>query len=257
MNIVVCCKFTPNTQDIETRPDGSISLDKAEWQISEYDLQAIEAGVRLSEATGGKLIALSLGSPRIEAARLRKDLLSRGPDELHLITDDTLGNVDTAVVSTVLAETIKKIGADLVLCGEGSADLYFQQTGAQIGERLSWPTLNGIESIEPNGNRLKVERLLESEIEVLDVPLPAVLTVTSSINTPPVPGMKALLSASKKPVKVWSLSELGLDTNLTASIEVISTSAPRTIERKGVIIDGTTEEAVAELVRYLDSEGAL
>lgn len=256
MNIIVCCKFVPDTQDIETRPDGSVSLDRAVWKISEYDLQAVEAGVRMAAATGGKLIALSVGPPRIDAAQLKKDLLSRGPEELNLVIDSNLANADTAVVSAILAEVIKQVGADLVLCGEGSADYYFQQTGLQVGERLGWATLNGIEVIEPMGDRVKVERLLENEIEVLDVPLPAVLTVTSSINTPPVPGMKAVLSAGKKPVKVWSLAELGLE-SLTARLEVISTSAPKTVDRKGQIIGGSVTEAVAELVRNLGGEGLI
>lgn len=256
MNIIVCCKFAPDTQDVEKRTDGSISIEKAAWKISEYDLQAIEAGVLLAEKTGGKLIAISVGPHRIDAPQLKKDLLSRGPEELHLVTDPCLANADTAVTSTLLAEVIKKIGAHVVLCGEGSSDNYFQQTGLQVGERLKWATLNAIDAIEPVGDKLKVERLLENEIEVLEVPLPAALTVTSSINNPPVPGMKAVLGASKKPVKVWTMAELGLE-NLAARLETVSTLAPKDVDRKRQVISGTITEAVAELVRCLDSEGVI
>ncbi|MCM1564711.1 MAG: putative electron transfer flavoprotein FixA [Dehalobacter sp.] len=257
MNIVVCCKFVPNTQDIEIRPDGSYSLDKAEWQISDYDLQAIEAGVQLANTTGSRLLALSVGSSRIEATQLRKDLLSRGPEELHLVTDSILGDADTAVISKVLAEMIKKLEADLVLFGDGSADYYFQQTGLQVGERLAWANLNSIDAIEPMGDRVRVERLLEDEIEVLEVRLPAALTVTSSINTPPMPGMKAILSAGKKSVKVWSLSDAGIDAGQAARIDVISASAPENVDRKGIIINGTIQETVAELIRNIEAEGLL
>ncbi len=256
MNIIVCCKFAPDTQDIETRMDGSISLDKAVWKISEYDLQAIEAGARLAEATGGKCIAVSVGSPRIDASQFKKDLLSRGPDELYLVIDSNLANEDIAVVSTILSEVVKKVGADVVLFGEGSSDNYFQQTGLQVGEKLNWATLNAIDAIESVGDKLKVERLLENEIEVLEIPLPAALTLTSSINNPPVPGMKAVLSAGKKPVTVLSLAELGLD-NLAAHLEIVSTSAPKDADRKRQVITGTVAEAVAELVRCLDSEGVI
>ena len=256
MNIVVCCKFTPNTQDIEVRSDGSFSLDKAEWQISDYDLQAIEAGVQLANAMGGKLIAVSAGSSRIENPQLRKNLLSRGPEELHLVIDPTLANADTAVISKVLSEVIKKLDASVVLFGEGSADYYYQQTGLQVGERLGWANLNAIEAIEPLEEGLKVDRLLENEIEVLEVQLPAALTVTTSINTPAIPGMKAVLSAGKKPFKVWSLSDLGIETGEKA-IEVVNMYAPPAVDRKKVIFDGSADEAIAQLITALDSEGLL
>ena len=91
MNIVVCVKLTPDAGDIEVRPDGSISLERAEWIIGSFDLQAIEAGVRLAEAQpAGKVIALSAGPRQINNSKLKKDLLSRGPDELVLVVDDAL-----------------------------------------------------------------------------------------------------------------------------------------------------------------------
>ncbi len=77
MNIIVCYKLAPDAGDIEVRPDGSLSLERAEWTIGSFDLQAIEAGVRLVEAAGGKVTALSAGPRPIDNSRLKKDLLSR------------------------------------------------------------------------------------------------------------------------------------------------------------------------------------
>jgi electron transfer flavoprotein beta subunit len=91
MNIVVCVKANSRPSDIEVRPDGSISLERAEWGIGGFDLQAIEAGVALVEANGGKVIALTAGPQRINQSKLKKDILSRGPDELVMIADDTSG----------------------------------------------------------------------------------------------------------------------------------------------------------------------
>lgn len=256
MNIVVCCKFTPNTQDIEIRSDGSFSLDMAEWQISEYDLQAIEAGVQLATATGGKLMALSVGSSRIEAPQLRKDLLSRGPEELYVVADTRLADADTALVGKVLVEAIKKLEADVALFGEGSADYYYQQAGLQVGQRLGWATLNAVDAIEPAGDGLRVERLLENEIEELNVTLPAALSVTSGMNTPPMPGMKAILSAGKKPFEVWSLDDLGM-VDVQPGIENRDMSAPPAADRKSEVFEGGVQEAVGQLVAALDSEGLL
>ncbi|HZW03487.1 MAG TPA: hypothetical protein VFF68_06150, partial [Anaerolineaceae bacterium] len=137
MNIVVCYKLTPDAGDIEVRPDGSISLERAEWNIGNFDLQAIEAAVRLAEATVGKATAVSAGPQKINQSKLKKDLLSRGPDELFLIADDALKDADTHITARVLAAAVRQVGpVDLVLCGEGSADLYFQQVGLQLGELL-------------------------------------------------------------------------------------------------------------------------
>jgi electron transfer flavoprotein beta subunit len=132
-----------------------LSLERAEWVLSNFDLQALEAGVRMVETGGGKVTVLSAGPKQINQSKLKKDVLSRGPDELVMVVDDALANADTAATSTVLAAAVRKMeGVDLVLCGEGSADLYFQQVGLQLGERLGLPTFNAIRKIETDGQVL-------------------------------------------------------------------------------------------------------
>jgi electron transfer flavoprotein beta subunit len=257
LNIVVCVKFAPDAADIEVKSDGSISLERAEWGIGSFDLQAIEAAVQLAEVTQGKVIALSAGPARINNSKLKKDLLSRGPDELVLVADDALTGADTAVTAKVLAAAIKKVNSvDLILCGEGSADLYFQQVGLQVGERIGIPTLNAVNKIELQGDHLLVERSLEDEIEVLKVPLPAALSVTTDIHQARLPTMKEILKAGKKPVQEWSLVDLGLSV-LANKVEILRTQAPPRVERKNILINGLTEEAARELVGYLNKEGIL
>jgi electron transfer flavoprotein beta subunit len=259
MNIVVCVKLTPDAGDIQVRGDGSISLDKARWVIGSLDLQAVEAGLQLAEATVGKLIALSAGPAQIDNSLLKKDLLSRGPDELALVVDDALRDADTAVTAEVLVAAIRKLGpVDLILCGEGSADLYFQQVGLQVGERLDLPTLNAISQITPLDERhVVVERSLEDEVEVLEVPLPAVLSVTAEINQPRLPTMRQILLAGKKPVTVWKLADLGFDQPPERQLETISTQAPPHTQRKQVQIGGTPEEAAQSLAGYLKRDGII
>jgi electron transfer flavoprotein beta subunit len=232
-------------------------LDKAEWIIGDYDLQAIEAGMRLAEATSGKVIGLTAGPSQINNSKLKKDVLSRGPDEMIMIIDDLLLNADTATTSAVLAAAIQKLGgADVILCGEGSADLYFQQVGLQLGEKLGLPTINAVSKIDIEGGKLVVERSLEDEVEVLDVPLPAAISVTTDINQPRLPTMKEILKASKKPVNEWKLADLGLGGDLS-KVNVLSTRAPRQVERKQILIPGSPDEAVQALVGYLSKEGVL
>ena len=255
MNIVVCCKLAPDAADIEVNKDGSISLERAEWRIGSFDLHAVEAGARLA-AGGGNLLALCAGPTRISQSKLKKDLLSRGPDELYLVVDDALAYADTAATSAVLAQAIRKLApVDLVLFGEGSADLYFQQVGLQLGERLGWPSLNAISRIAPSTDTLAVERSLEDEVELLEVSLPAVLSVSTGINQPRLPTMKMILAAAKKPVIIWSLADL--DERRAKSVQVLSVSAPRKAQRKRVLLAGTPEEAAQALVRHLSKAGAV
>lgn len=258
MNIVVCVKLTPDPGDIEVLSDRSISLERAEWVIGSFDLQAIEAGVQLVEADGGKVTVLSAGPPRANNSKLKKDILSRGPDELVMVIDDLLKDAGTAQTARVLARAIGEIGAvDLVLCGEGSADLYFQQVGIQVGERLGWPALNAISKIDRLDGSLLVERNLEDEVEVLEVALPAVLAVTTDIHQARLPTMKEILKSSKKPVLEWTLADLQSEASAGAAPEVVSVRAPEQVERKQIRVEGPANEAARALVAHLAKEGVL
>lgn len=258
MNIAVCVKLTPDAADIEVKNDDSISVEHAEWIIGGFDLQAIEAAMQIVEASSGKVTVISAGPHQIDNSKLKKDILSRGPDELFMIVDDALKNADTAVTATVLAAVVRRLEAiDLVLCGEGSADLYFQQVGLQVGELLGWPTTNFISKIEPKDGKLVAERTLEDEVEVLEIPLPAVLSVTTDITVPRLPSMKEILKASKKPITATNLAELGVSGEVREQLEVLSTKAPLKVQRKGVMIEGSPQEAAQTLVGYLEKEGLL
>jgi electron transfer flavoprotein beta subunit len=257
MNIVPCVKCVPDSQDIEIGADGSVSLEKAEWIIGEYDLQALEAAARLAESSSGKVMALSAGPQEIRTSKLRKDILSRGPDELYLVVDNRLSTNDTFTTAVVLTEAIRKLGqVDLVLFGEGSSDLYFQQVGLQVGEILGWPTLNSVGKIETSGSNLAVERDLEDEVEVLEVPLPAALCVTAYINQPRLPTMKDILKAGQKPLVEWSLEDLGLP-EIESVVDIVSIKAPPRIGRKQIVIEANVDEAVVILINHLRNEGVI
>ncbi len=250
MNIAVCVKFSPDVADLETRPDGTISLDQAEWIICSYDLPAVEAAVQLAEASGGRVIAFSAGPGPVNQPRLKKDLLSRGPDELVLIVDEALRDADAAATARALRQAIEKRGGiDLVLCGEGSTDQYSRQVGLQLGERLGWPALNAISKITPGAGALAVERALEDETETLDLDLPAVLSVTTDICPPRLPTMKAILAAGKKLVTQWNLADL--NETPTTTIHVLSVRARRKPQRQCVQLTGSPAEVALALMEHL------
>ncbi|MDR3363021.1 MAG: putative electron transfer flavoprotein FixA [Desulfovibrio sp.] len=255
MKIVVCYKLVPEEQDIVALPGGALSFDRAVWKIGQYDLNAVEAGCRLAAKEGAELAALSVGGAILENSKLRKGILSRGPQQLFTVIDTKLEQADARQTAAALAGALKKLGdADLVLCGEGSGDLYAQQVGIQLGELLGYPVCNAVNAVEAaEPGVLRVERLLEDEIELLEIPLPAVLSVTSGINEPRIPSAKDILAAGKKPVTVWNLSDLPADVPPTGVVEVSTTAYPQK-DRKNVVIEGSGEDEIAELYGYLLKE---
>lgn len=257
MNVLVCYKLSPDAEDIQVQPDGSLSFANVEWRIGQYDLIAVETGAQLVEAYGGTLTALSVGPIELKNSKARKAILSRGPDDLILVVDEGLRDADAYTTAQALAGAIRKRGAfDLVLCGEGSADLYAQQVGVQLGQMLSVPTVNAVGKITLSGDNLIIERILEDEIEILEVSLPAVISVTTDISLPRIPGMREILAANKKPVIEWTLADLGLS-SVRSSIEVISTHAPQKAKRKCIIREGESEEVVHALLFDLQKEGVV
>ena len=246
MKIIVCCKIVPEEQDIVVNADRSVDTGKAALKISQYDLNAIEAAMCLA-GEGDEVVALSAGPTKnLSNSKICKDILSRGPARLELVSDDSLAGALPDVTAQALAAAIQKIGFDLVLCGEGSGDLYAQQVGILLGEKLGVANINVVHSIAREEGSLLVERALEDETEVLRMPLPAVLSLTSDINVPKIPTMKAILAAGKKPANAASCADLGAD--LQGVDSMLSVLAPEQADRLHNIVEGDAEEQVAAFV---------
>lgn len=253
MKVIVCYKVVPNESHIQVNPDRSLSFQNAQWEISQYDLNAVEAAMQLVEAAGGSVSALSIGNREIDNSKVKKNILSRGPDDLYLVQDEKLKEADTNLTAKALAGAAAKIGFDLILCGEGSADIYAQQVGIQLGELLKVPVINSVSKIMPQDGKLIIERALEDELEVLEVTMPAVLAVTADINVTRLPGMKEILAAGKKPIIKWDLNEIGLK-YACPRVANISTLAQEQMARKKILIEGDSEQQVAELAEYIRKE---
>lgn len=252
MKILVGYKLVPEEQDIAVNADGSLDTAKAAPKISQFDLNAVEAAVELKGMVADSTVtALSVGGKELENTKARKDILSRGPEELAVVVDEKFQNALPHQTALVLAAAAKKLGFDLILCGDGSGDLYAQQVGMRLGALLDVPSINGVSKIvSATDSTLTVERALEEEVEVLEIPLPAVVSVSADINVPTIPGMKAILKASKKPVSVLGADELGLEgeSGLVESVEV---KAPKQKDRKKIIVEGDGDDQIAEFVSHL------
>ncbi|SDI94955.1 electron transfer flavoprotein beta subunit [Ferrimonas sediminum] len=252
MKIIACYKLVPEEQDIAVTSDGAIDTSKASLKISQFDLSAVEAAVQLKAAAGeGHITALSMGGKALENPKARKDILSRGPDALTIVVDDSLQQSLPHQTAHVLAAAAAKSEFDLILCGDGSGDLYAQQVGLLLGEKLGLPTINGVSKIlSSDAGILRVERELDDEVEVLEIALPAVVSVSADINEPQIPSMKAILGAAKKPTTTLSLADLALESQ-PAVAELVSIKAPEQQQRQRHIIEGDGDDQIAEFTELL------
>lgn len=252
MKIVVCCKIVPDEQEIKVLSNKELSFEDTPWKIGQYDLNALEAGKQLARETSGFLTVLSIGKKSVlENTKIRKDILSRGADDLSLVMDEEHDFSDSLETAKCISNALKNSdGFDVILCGTGSSDLYSQEVGIQVGALLDIPTLNHVTGITQKGDIFEVERTLEDGAEILEVTLPAVLSVTSDLNIPAVPAMKDIMKAGKKPVNVL---EIPL-TDITPSTEQLSQLAPDHQERQMQMVEGDGEEAVEALYQFLKKE---
>lgn len=172
-----------------------------------------------------------------------------------MILADDADSYDTYDIAQVLSSAIKRSGADVVLFGEGSSDRYFRQVGAVTGTLLGWPTANCVSGISIESDVAKVERTLDSVVTQLEAPLPVALTLTADINVPRMPGMRDIIQSGKKPFTILSPGDLGVcKAEATETIEELAPSEP---ERKQLVIEGTPEEMVSQLIGHLKRDAAL
>lgn len=252
MNIAVLVKVLPDDQDISITADGKLDFSKAKPTISTYDLNAIEAAAQLGAETGSHVTAISIGPSSIDDSKTRKNILSRGVDDLHLIADDAFDMADAYMTGQALSAVIRSVGdVDLVICGDGSADLYAQQTEVQTAASLGWPVLNGVVAIHPEDGSVVVDRILESEKESVRLPLPAVVSVSPDIAQPRIAGMKDILAAGKKPVDQMTVDQIG--GIAAAAVETLEVRAPEPTARKKQLFDASQDGAIDEFVAALKS----
>ena len=248
MKIVAAFKVVPDDQDIQVSADGSLDYSKAKGIVSTYDLNALEAAVQLAAANdGSSVVAMTAGPASIDDSKLKKNVLARGVDELFMAADDAYANMDARATAEALAALVGKVGAfDLILCGDGSADNYAQQVDVQLAAKLGLPVVNGATKIEAQGSPLIVERTLEDVVETVEVPLPAVVSVSPDIALPRIPGMKDILAAGKKPMNV-----AGAEAAVDGAIDVVSCKAPDQADRKLEILDASADGAIEQFAAAL------
>ncbi len=221
MFVVVCIKQVPDTTQVQIDPvTNTLVREGIPFIVNPYDTHALEEALRLKDRFGFRVAAISMGPPNAEAT-LRK-ALALGVDEAILLSDRAFGGADTLATSNVLAEAIKKLHrqeeVSLVLCGKQTIDGDTAQVGPGIATRLGYTQLTLVDRIEAMDNircKIRVRRKLEGRHEVVEAPLPTMLTVVRELNRPRYPTVPMRLASQDAEVKVWNNEVLKLDVNST------------------------------------------
>ena len=212
MNIIVCIKQVPETTEVRINPEtNTLIREGVKSIINPFDMYAIEEGVRLKERFGGKVTVLTMGPPQADAAL--REAISLGADEGILVCDRAFAGSDTWATSYTLSGAIKKIGIfDLIICGKQASDGDTAQVGPGISTHLNIPQVTYVKKVEEATDKLmRVERMLEEGFEIIETPLPALLTVVKEINEPRLPSLRGMMRAKSAKITLWTQKELQLD----------------------------------------------
>jgi electron transfer flavoprotein beta subunit len=212
MNIIVCVKqvIDPEAPPSSFRineANNTAEMRGAPPVIDPYGEYAVEAALRLKEAKGGKITIMTLGLNLLR--EVVKKPLAMGADELILLEDEAFTKGDGWTTAYTLATAIKKKGGfDLILCGREASDTNAGQTGPAIAEILGLPCVTLARKIEVNDGKLRIERMNSSGYDIIESPLPAVVTVSNEIGQPRYPTIKGIMTAKKIEPVVWKSADI-------------------------------------------------
>jgi electron transfer flavoprotein beta subunit len=258
MNTIVCLKEVPDTETrIEVR-DGAVAEEGIQYVVNPYDEFALEEALQWQEKHGGKVTLVSLGPERARESILKG--LAMGADEVYHLSDEAFLGGDAYATAKALAAAIRTLGEyDVIFCGKQAVDEDNAAVGIMLAEMLDLPHVSVVSKFEiaDDGKSARAERDIEGGKEVIELPLPAVVTAQKGLNEPRYPSFRGIRPARKKPFTQWAVADVGLDAGDVGAagtrLEVVEVSPPP--ERPpGRIVEGEPPEAAKEVVRLLRDE---
>lgn len=255
MDIIVCIKQVPDAKDVRLDPEtNTLAREGVEAIMNPFDRHALEEAVSLKEQLGGTVTVLSMGPPQAED--VLREAISCGADAGVLVSDRAFAGADTWATSYTLSKAIEAIGNfDLILCGKQAIDGDTAQVGPGLASRMDLPYVTCVQKTrEATSSFIQVERMMDDGYDVVQLPLPALLTVVKDINSPRVPSLKGKMRAKKTQIKVLSAADIGAEEQCIglagSPTQVVNVFAP---ESRGdrQIFTGTAEEQVDQLVDQL------
>jgi len=256
MKYIVCLKQVPETEGVKINPKtGTLIREGVKSIINPYDLYALEAALQMKDRYGGEITVISMGPPQAEEAL--REAISYGADEAILLSDRAFAGADTLATSYTLAQAIKKIGDyHIIFCGKQAIDGDTAQVGPELAQRLNLPYATYVYKIEIKEDSLLIERNLDDGVQILQLSLPALLTIVKEIGEPRVPSIRGKMRAKKVEISVWTAQEIeaetervGLNGSPTRVVKIFS--PPPRGEKE--IFTGEIGECVQKLYKKLET----
>lgn len=259
MNIIVCVKQVIDTGAALTLKDGQVDTEGLPRVLNPYDEFAVEEAVRIRESLPDDttVTLISLGPDKFKDT-LRKGLAMGADNAVHLL-DAAFDGLDCLGVATALSKAIGTLEYDLILCGRQAVDDDMAQVGPAIAVLLGIPFVTVVTDLKLSEDRQKAEviRQIEGGSEIIEAPLPLLITCQKGLNEPRLPSLKGIMGAKKKEITILDAAAIGFDA------KVMGAGANRVREtalklpphrKKGIILEGTPEAACAQLVQALRDE---
>lgn len=259
MNIVVCIKQVPDTNEVKIDPvKGTLIREGVPSIINPDDKNALEEALRIKEKFGDVHVTiLSMGPPQAEVAL--REALALGADEAILLSDRQFGGSDTWGTSVILAAAIKKIGNyDIIFCGRQAIDGDTAQVGPEIAEHLDLPQITYVSDLQIHGHEVIAKRAIEDGYYVIKSKMPVLLTAIKELNETRYPSIRGIYASFReKSITVWNINDIEVDRTsigLKGSPTNVKKSFTPSIEFKGEIITGTVEEASRTLAHKINEK---
>ncbi|MDH5494436.1 MAG: electron transfer flavoprotein subunit beta/FixA family protein [Candidatus Bathyarchaeota archaeon] len=260
MDIIVCVKHVPETAeaDLKINPAGNaIKKSDLVFDINEWDDYALEEAVQIKEKLGGTVTVITVGSEDADST-LRK-CLARGADNAIRLTDQKFEGSDSYAIAKILHKVIKNMSFNIILTGALAGDDGYAATGPILAELLGISHATMVKKIELSSDVAKVNRELEGGLEeVVELKLPAVLTIQTGINEPRYVSIMGIRKAMQKETKVLGLAEVGLNENEVGEagswIKIEKMYVPP-VEKQAEFLQGTPEEIAAKIAETLKARG--
>ena len=211
MKIAVCVKEVPDAGPNRRIDPGTKRMDRSgDRSLNQYDLHAIEQGLRLKEAAGdGEVVLVSMGAGRALDS-IRKGL-GMGADRAVLVSDEAAAGSDLVATTNVLAAALEAESPDVILFGQQATDGDGAVLWAAVADRLKMPVISQISELEVADGHATAKRQTEFGYDKIRAPLPVVLAVADSLNEPRYPSLKGIMGAKKKPQEVKALADVGIE----------------------------------------------
>ncbi|OEU48425.1 MAG: electron transfer flavoprotein subunit beta [Desulfobulbaceae bacterium S5133MH15] len=255
MNIIVCIKQVPDAKDVRLDPEtNTLAREGVESIMNPYDQHALEEAVRLKETHGGEVTVITMGPPQAE--EILRLAISCGADKVALVSDRAFAGADTWATAYTLEQAIRTLGDfDLILCGKQAIDGDTAQVGPGLAMRLDIPYITCAQKIrESDSNRFIVERMMDDGYDVVEITLPALLSVVKNINEPRVPSLKGKMRAKKAVITTLSADDINADhacIGLPGSPTQVVNVFPPPARGGRAIFTGSLDEQIDQLVDKL------